>query len=79
MIFILMASSLIQLDQALVQSGYTTEIRLPMPDYERRLAMIREGYAGRGIEPERLAELTAGLTLMNIDTLVRLAMKKPFP
>ena len=72
-IFLLMTDSLTRLDPILVQSGFTTEIQVPMPVFEQREEMIRQGFPQWSDQAERLAALSAGLTLMNLDSLLRLA------
>jgi SpoVK/Ycf46/Vps4 family AAA+-type ATPase len=72
-IFILMTNSLTRLDPILVQSGFTTEIQVPMPGFDQREEMIRQGFPQWSDQAERLAALSAGLTLMNLDSLLRLA------
>lgn len=71
MIFILMTGSLTRLDPALIQSGYTAEIHVPMPGLEDRLQFIENGYPIWKDEAGRLAELSAGLSLSNLDNLLR--------
>ena len=73
MIFILMTGSLVRLDPALVQSGYTTEIQVPMPDFEQRRRFINLGFPEWSEDAEKMASLSAGLTLTNLDNLLRLA------
>ncbi len=72
-IFVLLAPSLGQLHPGLVQSGYTTAIRVPLPDPAERRACIQSRFDGPAQEAERLAALSAGLTLANLDNLLRLA------
>lgn len=76
MIFLLLTESLGRLHPILVQSGYTEEIAVPMPGPECRRAFIAERFAERADDTERLAALTAGLTLANLDTMMKLAPKE---
>lgn len=73
MIFMMMTGSLAQLHPALVQSAYTTEIRIPMPSQAQRREFIFRSFPGVTAHAERLATLSAGLTLSNLDQLLRLA------
>ncbi len=75
MVFILMTRSLAQLHPALVQSGHTTEIQAPMPTEEERNTFITRCFPGLIQEAERLSSLSAGLTLSNLDNLLRLVVK----
>jgi SpoVK/Ycf46/Vps4 family AAA+-type ATPase len=72
MVFVVMAQSLAQVHPALVQSGYTTEIRLPVPDLAARSEFVTRRFAEFAPEAMRLATLSAGLTLANLDNLLRL-------
>ncbi|MBF0530414.1 MAG: AAA family ATPase, partial [Deltaproteobacteria bacterium] len=72
LIFILMTSGLAQLHPALAQSGYTAEIRLPMPAIELRRQFVRQVYAVSEPDADRLSSLSAGLTIANLDQLLRL-------
>ena len=72
-IFILMTDSLTRLDPILVQSGFTTEIQVPMPGAEQRELMVKYGFPEWSDRADRLAVLSAGLSLMNLDSLLRLA------
>ena len=71
LLFILMTGSLARIDAALIQSAYTTEIQVPMPDTAQREWLICSAYPERRQEAPRLAAISAGLTLMNLDTLLR--------
>ncbi|MEW6265470.1 MAG: AAA family ATPase [Thermodesulfobacteriota bacterium] len=76
MVFILLAGGLAQLHPALVQSPHTTEIHVPLPDQAARRTFIAQNYPDLAGESERLAELSSGLTLTNLDNLLRLAARK---
>ena len=79
MLFIFMARSLSQVHPALVQSGYTTEIAVPMPDSAQRQYFIKRQYNRPDREAERLSALSAGLTLANLDNLMRLVERAGSP
>ena len=72
MVFILMAHSLAQLHPALIQSGYTSEILVPMPTLEERQRHIEHVFPHLAGDAVRLARLSSGLTLSNIENLLRL-------
>ena len=75
MIFVLLAGSLGRLHPALVQSGFTTEIRVPMPTLEERVLFITKRFPDLGGDADRLGKLSAGLTLSNLENLLRLVRK----
>lgn len=71
-IFVLFAESLGRVHPILVQSNYTAEVFVPLPSQaERRVFIERRFSAYRG-EAERLGVLSAGLTLTNLDSLMRM-------
>lgn len=72
LIFVLMTESLARLNTTLVQSGYTEEIALPMPSLDERRAFIAGRFPERAADADRLAALSAGLTLANLDNMMRL-------
>ena len=71
-VFVLMTESLARLNPALVQSGYTEEIFLPLPTQPEREAFVRRNFQGDSAEAARIASLSAGLTLSNLDNMLRL-------
>ncbi len=71
-IFVLMTESLARMHPTLVQSGYTQEILLPLPDEDERKTFIRNVFPRYTWDADRLAVMTAGLTLANIDHFMRL-------
>ena len=71
-VVILLSSSLSLLHSALVRSGYTTEIEIPMPDLKDRLEFITQGFGVSEPEAGRVAELSSGLTLSNLENLMLL-------
>ncbi|MBN2711931.1 MAG: ATP-binding protein [Planctomycetes bacterium] len=75
MVFILVAGSLGSLNPALVQSGHTTDIRVPMPNLEERKIFIDRLFPDIAHGVERMAKLSAGLTLTNLGNLLRLVRK----
>jgi AAA+ superfamily predicted ATPase len=78
LIFVLMTESLARLNTTLVQSGYTEEIAIPMPSLDERRAFIAGRFPEQAADADRLAALSAGLTLANLDNMMRLiaAQKK---
>jgi len=72
LIFVLMTESLARLNTTLVQSGYTEEIALPMPSLDERRVFIAGRFPEQAADADRLAALSAGLTLANLDNLMRL-------
>jgi len=77
-IFVLMTDSLSRLHPALVQSGHTQEIAVPMPSQEDRKKFIGLRFPAEAQDAERLSVMTAGLTLNNVNNLMRqLAMDTP--
>jgi len=83
--FCLVSEKLSDLNEALVRSGHTSKLELTFPDREERLAFIEWVQAGRSFErlcevsPELLAELTAGLTLVNLQSLLQGALRHEQP
>jgi len=79
--FCLISEKLSDLHEALVRSAHTHELELSFPGQEERLAFIEWIRAGRKfdtlceVEPEFLAELTAGLTLVNLHGLLQGALR----
>ncbi|HOZ28732.1 MAG TPA: AAA family ATPase [Candidatus Hydrogenedentes bacterium] len=77
-IFVLMTESLSRLNPALVQSGHTQEIAIPMPSQGDRKQFIIRRFPTQAPDAERLSVMTAGLTLNNVDNLLRqLAFDRP--
>ena len=78
LIFILMAESLGQLHPTLVQSSSTEEIHVPMPGIEARREFVKRQFPAQAADADRLAQLSAGLTLTNLDNMMRLiSMDQP--
>ncbi|GMW01659.1 MAG: ATPase AAA [Candidatus Hydrogenedentota bacterium] len=71
LIFILMTESLGLLHPALVQSGHTYELLVPMPNEAERRAFIAKRFPQSASDADRLAILSSGLTLTNLDTMMR--------
>jgi SpoVK/Ycf46/Vps4 family AAA+-type ATPase len=72
LIFILMAESLSRLHPILVQSGHSEEVFLPLPNEAERAAFVQRQFPAHAGETERLAAMSAGLTLANLDHMMRL-------
>jgi len=72
MIFLLMTETLSRLNPVLVQSGHTAEIMLPMPTEEDRRLLIARSFQRSEAESARLSVLSAGLTLTNLDSMMRM-------
>lgn len=70
-IFILMTESLSRLSQTLVQSGHTEEVFVPMPSPAERKHFIVQHFPAQAPDAEKIATMTAGLTLTNLDNLMR--------
>ena len=74
----LIAENLTDLNRQLVQSPYTAEIRIPMPDEEARLAFVRWSLLERAnifaqhseVSPEAVAHHTAGLGYTQLRTIL---------
>jgi len=83
--FCLISEKLSDLHEALVRSGHTSRLELTFPDRAERLAFIEWVRAGRAFDrlcevgPEHLAELTAGLTLVNLQSLLQGALRHDRP
>ncbi len=77
LIFVLMTESLGRLNTTLVQSGYTEEIAIPMPSLDERRAFIAGRFPAQAVNADRLAALSAGLTLANLDNMMRLITAQP--
>lgn len=79
--FCLISEKLSDLHDTLVRSGHTARPELTFPDRAQRLAFIEWTRAGRDfaamceVPPETLAELTAGLTLVNLQSLLQGALR----
>lgn len=74
-VFALMTESLAKLNTSLVQSPYTEEIAVPLPTAEERKLFITSQYPGLRDDADRLALTSAGLTLANLDAMLRLATR----
>jgi len=75
-VVVMVTESLAELDPKLVRSHSTREIEIVRPDPAERLAYLQavrspEWYAGKSdLPPQRLAELTAGMTRVQIGQLL---------
>ena len=73
---ILLTESLGDLSPKLVGSSATVKVAVPFPDESIRASFLRsrerEGFLmlDRGLTPERVASVTSGLNLMNLDRLI---------
>jgi AAA+ superfamily predicted ATPase len=65
-----MTESLAGLHPALVQSGHTQEVFVPLPGKDQRRAFITGRFPGSEKDAERLSALTSGLTLSNLDSMM---------
>lgn len=75
---VLMSESLARLHPALVQSGHTAELNVPMPTEADRREFILRKFPAHAGQAERLAVMSAGLTLNNLDSMMRL-LEPPKP
>ena len=79
--FCLISEKVNDLHGALVRSAHTKEIELPFPELKDRLSFIEYMRSGRDfgaiceVQPQLLAELTAGLTLVNLQGLLQGALR----
>lgn len=71
LVFILMTESLARLNPSLTQSGHPYEIQIPLPDKEGRRLFIENRYKENATDAERLAVLSSGVTLTNLDSMMR--------
>ncbi|MBI5092752.1 MAG: AAA family ATPase [Candidatus Hydrogenedentes bacterium] len=78
-IFVLMTESLSRLNPALVQSGHTEEIFLPLPSQAEREEFVRRQFQRDAAEAARLGTMSAGLTLGNLDNMMRLLALRNAP
>lgn len=76
LLFIVMADSPAQLHPSLVQSGYTQEIHIPIPNLDDRRNFINRRFPDSIQDAERLARVSAGLTLANLDAMLKLVGQK---
>ncbi|MDR2029813.1 MAG: AAA family ATPase [Treponema sp.] len=73
---LLLTENLTDISSRLVSSPFTVKINVPFPDEKVRTSFLhfkeREGklLLERGINPERVAAITSGLNLMNLNRLV---------
>jgi SpoVK/Ycf46/Vps4 family AAA+-type ATPase len=83
--FCLISEKLSDLHDALTRSAHTHRLELTFPDKTDRLGFIEWVRAGRSFEricevpPEMLADLTAGLTLVNVQSLLQGALRNDQP
>lgn len=79
--FCYITEKLSELEQSLAQSGHTFRLDIPFPSQQERLHYIQWLAAGRDfskiaeVSAEMLAELTAGLTLVNLRGLLQNAIR----
>lgn len=74
-VFVLMTESLARLNTSLVQSAYTEEIGVELPTYDERKLFVTSEYPMLADDADRLAKMSAGLTLINFDAMLRLATR----
>jgi len=74
-VFVLMTESLARLNGPLVQSAYTEEIAVDLPTFDERKLFVTSQYPPLKYDADRLAKLSAGLTLTNFDAMLRLATR----
>ena len=73
---ILLTENLTDLSTRLLASSSTVKVAVPFPDENIRASFLRskerEGYLQleRGLTPERVASITSGLNLMNLDRMI---------
>ena len=67
--FCLIADKLTELNDRLVQSPHTAAIHVPLPDLEERRRFAAAARGGSGANPDRVAEMTSGLSLVNLNVL----------
>ncbi len=77
MVFILLAPELGELHPALPQSAHIAEVRVPLPTLAERKAHVLRRFPDAAGQADRLAEISAGLTLSNLDSLLRQAQAVP--
>lgn len=83
--FCLVSEKLSDLHDALVHNAHTHRLELEFPDRADRLSFIESVRAGRSFDricevgPEMLADLTAGLTLVNVQSLLQGALRSGQP
>ena len=79
--FCLISEKVSDVHDALVRSGHTQELALTYPDLDERRSFIQWVQAGRDfaticeVSAEMLSELTAGLTLVNLQGLLQGALR----
>lgn len=79
--FCLVADSIAELNDRLVQSAYVASIEVPLPSREDRLAFIRHATYGEELSKlteftaEQLADMSNGLTLVNLNILLSQATR----
>jgi hypothetical protein len=73
---ILLTENLVDISPRLVSSPATVKVRVPIPDETVRASFLHfkdrsgELFLERGLTPERVASVTSGLNLMNLNRLV---------
>jgi AAA+ superfamily predicted ATPase len=65
--FCLIADKLTELNDRLVQSPHTAAIPVPLPDVDERRKFVAAARSGGG---ERIADMTSGLSLVNLNVLL---------
>ncbi|MBM3290881.1 MAG: ATP-binding protein, partial [Candidatus Hydrogenedentes bacterium] len=74
-VFVLMTEGLARLNGPLVQSPYTEEIGVALPAFDERKRFVSSQYPALAGDADRLAKMSAGLTLTNFDAMLRLATR----
>jgi len=83
--FCLISEKLSDLNDALVRSAHTQEVEVPFPDEPRRRQFVNWMAAGRDfdaiseVSADLFTKLTAGLTLVNLQGLLRGALRHDKP
>ncbi|MBI3117579.1 MAG: ATP-binding protein [Candidatus Hydrogenedentes bacterium] len=76
-VFILMTDGLARLHPLLIQSGHTEEVQVPLPNEATRRAFIEHQFLRYAGNAQRLAAMSAGLTLANLDRMLRMLTPAP--
>ena len=71
-IFVLLTDGLSRLHPVLIQSGHTEEIQVPLPDEDARRNFVMQQFPNHTGDAARLAAMSAGLTLGNLDRMLRM-------
>lgn len=76
-IFVLLTDGLTRLHPVLIQSGHTEEIEVPLPSEQHRKDFITLQFPAHAADAQRLAGMSAGLTLGNLDRMLRTLTPTP--